>query len=121
MIDADWRGTWSVQARSGDRRCQLDLDVVRVTEREHVNAKRGESLDLAVRYASPVEDLGGLLELFTAVHAKAEVVEPNPILVETIILRGHRPQAHQQVAACHDDATPEDLVHGFCGRVARRR
>src|SRR5215471_14805416 len=76
---------------SADRCCQLHLDVVRVAEWQHVDAESVQSLDLAVRHPSLVEEAHSLLQLVTAANAEAEVVEADPILVEAIALRRHRP------------------------------
>ena len=57
---AGWRGL------RGDGGGQFQLDAVRVLEREHVDAERGQRGDLAVRDAVLVEQPDGLLQVLPA-------------------------------------------------------
>src|SRR5215831_13092026 len=102
--------TWR-SAALGDRGGQLDLDVVRIPEGQHVDAESFQCFDLAVRHPSLVEQAHCLLQLVTAADAEAEVVEADPVLVEAVALRRHRPETHEQAAADHDAAAPQQLVH----------
>src|SRR5579859_7254438 len=106
---------------SGDRRGELQLDVVRVAERQDVDAEPTEARDLAVRDATLVEQSGGLLQLCPAGDAEAQVVESDAVIVEPVALWRHGPQPEQQVAGGHHDATPQDPVRRFGRRIVGRR
>src|SRR5437870_10067902 len=68
----------------GDGGRQLDLDVVRVAERQNVDPERRQGFDLPVRHPSPVEDLHRPLQLVAARDVEAQVVETDAVLVEAI-------------------------------------
>ena len=95
--------------QSGRGRGQFQLDTVRIFEREHVNAKRCECGDLAVRDPALIEQPQRVLEVLAAGDAKTEMVKADPVRVETIARFRHRPQTHDQVAAGHDHTAEEDL------------
>ena len=72
------RGEWRAGAGRplrGDRCGELELDAVRVLEREHVDAERWQPGDLAVGHAALVEQPGRLLQVLAAGDAEAEVVQ----------------------------------------------
>ena len=102
------------------RRGELQLDAVRVFEGQHVDAERGQPRDHPMGHAVLVEQRGRLLQVLTAGHAEAEMVQAHPIRVELVPGGRHRPQPHDQVAADHDHAAEQHAEHLLRRRVAGR-
>jgi membrane protein len=73
-------------------RCgQLELHAVRVLEGEHVDLERRQAGDVAVGYARIVQQLHRAVEVGPALHAEAEMVQADPVGVEAVAGRRHRP------------------------------
>src|SRR5206468_10832346 len=66
------------------RRRQLQLDTVRILEREHIDAERGQPGDLAVPHPAGVEEPDRLLQVVVAGDAEAEMVQAHPVRVESV-------------------------------------
>ena len=67
---------------------KFQLDVIRIAEGEHIDAKGGEIYNVAMWDALFVEEAYGLFEIAMARHAEAEVIKSNTVLAEAIIFDG---------------------------------
>src|SRR5260370_1547234 len=93
LTQSEWRG-------------QLQLDVVGIAKRQDADPERRQLPNLASGDATLVELADCLVERRPALHAEAQVVEPNPVLVELVALGRNRPQPQQVSALAHDAPAP---------------
>src|SRR5579872_7224182 len=96
-------------------RRDFQLDVVGVAKRENADPERRQLAHVAVGHTALVELADRLVQRGTALHAEAEVVEADAVLVEAVALLGDGPESQQVVPLRHHDPSPEHWV----GRIRR--
>src|SRR5579859_2139782 len=115
---------------SASRRRQLELDVVRVAERQHVDAERRKVPNLTVWHGALVQQPGRRLQIAQRRHTEANMVQPHAMLIEAVAGRDMAltggTQAKERRAVDEHDAAHQrgrqprrHRIVGGCGHLRR--